>query len=268
MSSEFVGGQRGALSKSSIAVVKNPFVVATYCFSVLGVAIAGITVNVEPIAVAAIGALLCGWSEVDGLCGTSHVGALTPLSKVAHARGIWFKAVLAYTFGGVVTAAVIGGAVGFVGESVATTGMRPFVLQAVALLAALLTARELRLLNFPLPQVDRQTERTWAMQFGFVTAAAMWGSHIGLGVATVITHGGLFIVAALALALGPTLGSVLFVAFWLGRTLPIWIAPLIADRYTGNSFAEWLLASDTPAYRYVASTGMVCAGLAALILGW
>ena len=128
----------------------------------------------------------------------------------------------------------------------------------VMALIALLCLREAGLIHFPLPQVDRQTQKMWAAEFGHVTGAAMWGAHIGLGFATVIKHGGLYIVALCALLLGPLEGAILMGAFWLGRALPIWSTPwIVSQEHDGGYLVDVVLRSDA-ALRHGAIAGFVC----------
>jgi cytochrome c biogenesis protein CcdA len=98
----------------------------------------------------------------------------------------------------------------------------------VGLLGLLLAAREWGWIDFRLPERKLQTERLWVHEFGFVTASAMWGLHIGLGFATRVTYGGFWVLVAIALALGdPIYGAMLMLVYWLGRALPVWLAPAL-----------------------------------------
>lgn len=98
----------------------------------------------------------------------------------------------------------------------------------IGLLALVLAAREWGWIVLRVPERKRQTEKSWAHDFGFVIASAMWGLHIGLGFATRVTYGGFWILVLIALALGePRYGAMLMLAYWLGRALPVWIAPAL-----------------------------------------
>jgi cytochrome c biogenesis protein CcdA len=102
----------------------------------------------------------------------------------------------------------------------------------VAVLAVILAVRESGWIRIHLPECKRQTEKLWAHQFGFVTASAMWGFHIGFGFATRITYGGFYILVATVFALGDSMyGVAVMLAYWLGRTMPVWLGP-------------WLIAAD------------------------
>jgi hypothetical protein len=250
-----------------LASQTNLYAPATYVVALTGFAVAAVAVGSDSIAALFISALLCGWAEVDGLCGSSHVGALTPLRALDKTHRLWFGATGAYTLGGVVTASVVGLALGLIGASVRGPGLTaPVTFALLSIAALILAARELGLLKFSLPQIRRQTDKMWGLRFGFVTGAAMWGSHIGLGFATVIRHGGLFIVAASALLLTPWQSALLLATFWIGRTLPIWATPLLTgDEVDGARVTELLLARAN-AYRVCAFAGLAGFGLAAAML--
>jgi cytochrome c biogenesis protein CcdA len=154
----------------------------------------------------------------------SLLGALTPLVKVAQGKKLWFRCVLAYTVTGSLSALMMGMLLGQIGRWLG--GNTTTKLYVVSLVSVLLAAREWGWANFRLPERKRQTEKIWAHQFGFITASAMWGFHIGLGFATWTTFGGFFVVVAFALVLAsPLYGGVLMLVYWLGRTLPVWLAP-------------------------------------------
>lgn len=108
------------------------------------------------------------------------------------------------------------------------SGAAGLVLYLIALLSLILAAREWGWIKFRLPERKLQTEKVWVHQFGFVIASAMWGLHIGLGFATRITYGGFWLLVAAILALGdPGFGAVLMLSYWLGRALPVWLAPVL-----------------------------------------
>src|SRR5579883_832701 len=121
----------------------------------------------------------------------SLVGALTPLGKAAHRS--WLRAVAAYTVAGCVSSAILGFLVGEIGwwfrARSATFLIVPFTL--------ILAVRECGWISFKLPEIKRQTQKVWAHEFGFVTAAAMWGLDVGCGVTTYVTYSGFFVLAAI-----------------------------------------------------------------------
>lgn len=242
----------------------QPFAVPTYCLAILGVCSLALIPSAGPLPVAMLGAILCGWSEVDGACGLSHVSTLTPTRAVGNAAGLWLKAVTAYTGAGLVTAAAVGLSIGALGVSVADLSPNVF-LAVMIVVAAVLIGREVGLLDITLPQIKLQTEKMWFVRFGVVTAAGMWGAHIGLGFFTVIQHGGIFVVGASSLHYGPAIGAALMAAFWLGRTLPIWLAPfLTSHEKDGGEIANFVLNSAR-AYRSCAAIGLLLLMVAAMV---
>lgn len=241
------------------SVGARPYSAATYVVSAIALALGAVLVPATPFAAMVVGALLCGWVEVDGACGVSHVSALTPLRALDERHVIWRRAIVAYTLSGLGTSFIVGGLLGIPAylAGITDNGIRYGAVVVMAAIA-LLIARELRLVTFSLPEVDRQTQKMWAVEFGFTTGAAMWGAHIGLGFATVVKHGGLYIVAACALLLGPVKGAVLMGAFWLGRTLPVWITPLITSCDRDGDRLIDLVGRSGVALRYGAVAGLLC----------
>lgn len=151
---------------------------------------------------------------------------MTPLGKVAFYHKVWIRSVIAYTLAGSLSATSVGFVLGSIGSVVPWQGTRAIGFYFIGLLGLLLAAREWGWINFNLPERKLQTEKTWVHSFGFVTASFMWGLHIGLGFATRITYGGFWVLVAVAVVLGdPFYGAILMLAYWIGRALPVWIAP-------------------------------------------
>jgi cytochrome c biogenesis protein CcdA len=115
--------------------------------------------------------------------------------------------------------------------------MRLVTLWLLIPLGLVLTMRESGWLNFPLLERRCQTERAWAYRFGYVQAAAMWGFHIGCAFSTVITYSGLWLVTLAVFTSGNSIfGATIFIAYWLGRTLPLWIiAPFIRSAWNAET---------------------------------
>jgi hypothetical protein len=217
-------------------------------FLCLILAVTFVAIGVGHVSTLFIAALMWGWAEVDGLCGVSHVCSLTPL-RAFRPTSIWLKAAAAYTIGGCATAAAMGWAIGVVGKLLPLGAS--LVLPLLVALAILMILRELAILRFRLPQVRRQTHKMWADRFGFTQGAAMWGAHIGLGVATVIRHGGLYVVVGAAVVLPPLLAALLFATFWLGRALPMWLIPTVSNSVDGDHLMHEILSDSVP-FRVVA----------------
>ena len=185
---------------------------------------------------------------------------------MAHSKAIWVRCVLAYTTAGAVAATFVGLALGQIGRWVD----RNYIankLYFISLLSLLLAMREWGWISFRLPERRRQTEKVWAHQFGFVVASAMWGFHIGLGFTTWATFGGFWIVVALALALAnPLYAGLLMLVYWLGRALPVWLAPGLLD---SPSLAVELPAEilrDHSSYRRMAGLVLAWSSAAAILM--
>ena len=189
-------------------------------------------------------------------------GTITPLRVADDERHLWFRSALGYTTFGLLAAAVVGYLIGSVGHIIHPYEGFGFIVVSIASLVLIL--RELGLIWFPLPQFRRQTDKFWAWEHGIVPAASMWGAHIGLGFATVVAHGGFYLLVMLTIFLGPTKGALLYATYWLGRTLPIWLAPKVCA-FDGNINPVMQSVLDSRgALRNIAVVGMVLAGVAAL----
>ena len=165
--------------------------------------------------------LLFGWTQIGGRCGATHVNTMKMLS-VLNAT-VWRRALLFYSLSGMVSSLAIGAFLGVLGSL--APGTRGRYGWAAAFVGAVLTLREFGVLKIGLPQRDCQTDRNWAYQFSWPVASGMWGFHIGLGVATVITYGGFWLLFAAILAWGdPRFGAAVMGTYWVGRALPLWYA--------------------------------------------
>jgi hypothetical protein len=157
----------------------------------------------------------------------SLVGALTPLGKVARDWKTWFSAVSLYTLSGLGVSAGVGAALGRLGRWAGVAPARDGVLLAGAVLGLVLAAREWGFVRFRLPERPLQTEKIWMHQFGPLGAATLWGLHLSLGFFTRVNYGGFWLLVLLAFGLGdPVYGALLVAGHWLGKTLPVWVAPL------------------------------------------
>lgn len=188
----------------------------------------------------------------------SLVGALSHLGKVAPT--IWFKSVIAYTVSGLVSATVVGGGIGFIGYALTISPAWWFI----GLVALGVALRDWGLVRFRLPECRRQTEKRWAHNSGFVIASFMWGFHIGLGFATYVKYGGFWILTLIAIAWGrPDYGAALLGTYWIGRTLSVWIAPLLRN---ANDVGELMMTMVEQCGFLSTSSGLACVALAAIVI--
>jgi hypothetical protein len=145
---------------------------------------------------------------------------------VAGQKSQWLRDVGAYTAAGVVASAAVGAGLGWLGRLLVAEQVRgwwPLVALTVAMLAL---ARELGWRGVPLPQPSRQTRDVWGKVFPEPLAAALWGFDLGLVFTTQLTFAGAWLLAVVATAAGsPTFGAALFVLYWLGRALSVWLMP-------------------------------------------
>ena len=195
------------------------------------------------------------------------MGALTPLVKVAGRKRIWIAAVALYTLTGLAVSTAVGTGLGELGHLLGLSG-GPHVVPVVGLGAALvLAARELRVMRFRLPERRLQTEKVWMHDFGPLGAAALWGLHLGLGFFTRINYGGFWVLTLLALGLGdPRYGSLVMGGHWLGKTLSVWVAPLVLQDLSdsGELLGAW--GTETALYRRLQAAGL--AGVAVVVGAW
>lgn len=177
----------------------------------------------------------------------------TPLGKAA--RRDWLKWVAAYTISGCISAGTVGGMLGALGQCIPQK-WRQLVFYPIAAFAVLLSIREMGWVRFDLPERKCQTEKRWIHEFSLVTVSIMWGLHIGLGFATRITYGGFWVLAALIVASGvPLAGIALMLAYWLGRTLSIWLAPLLTPDSLDDFGLLNMISAGRPTYRRI---GAIC----------
>jgi len=172
---------------------------------------------------------------------------------VAHDYNRWLRSVIAYTIAGCGSAVLVGMVLAGVGRLLIVRSAVNVALCLIALIALVLAAREWGWITFRIPECRRQTQKIWAHEFGFVMASAMWGLHIGLGLATRITYGGFWVVVAIAVAAGDlSYGALLMTMYWFGRVLPLWIAPtLVKDSQALIRLPEAMLENRPLFHRLV-----------------
>ena len=204
------------------------------------------------------GAVLCGVAEAQGRCGLSHVGTLAPMRMIS--LQIWRRCAWGYTLGGLITSCIVGMAIGVLGWLAALLVSPKFLFAAAGLVGIAMLLREFGLIRFSPPQCDEQTHKAWMREFGPGTVATMWGAHIGLAVATVITHGGLYPILIIVGGVGLGSGAAVLMAFWLGRVIPLWLAPYLYKPADGLVLTD-AIRQAAPAFRAVARLGisLLCA---------
>jgi cytochrome c biogenesis protein CcdA len=195
---------------------------------------------------------------------------MTPLGKVANYHKLWLKSAVAYTVAGCFSAALVGVVLGTIGSALPWESSRLIAFYLIGFLSLLLAAREWGWIAFALPERKLQSERVWVHSFGFVTASVMWGLHIGLGFATRITYGGFWVLVAIAVVVGePIYGAILMLAYWMGRALPVWVAPsLIASDEEAVELSERVFTDELVYHRVVAIALVWSAVVIVLFAHW
>ncbi len=181
----------------------------------------------------------------------------------------WLGQVSLYTLGGLVTSVVVGAGLGAGGGLVISSGTHRLGI-AVALVVAMVAAmRELGWVWVPLPELKRQTRDLWAKTFSRPVAATLWGLDLGLLVSTRLTFAGAWVVLLVAaLTESPRLGATVTAAYWLGRALPVWIAPLLFE----NAGSTHRVLEELDRHRqwhrmvHVLGLGLIVATLSATLL--
>jgi cytochrome c biogenesis protein CcdA len=150
------------------------------------------------------------------------------LGKVPDERKSWLGHVAGYSVGGAASSALLGAALGAVGGLIQWPDDWLAVTIVLSVGVACVT-REVFAPSAWIPQLRRQTPGRWAKHRGPMTAAVLWGIDIGLVLTTWFTFSGAWFVIALALlAGGPAQGALILLAYWSGRSLSVWLAPMMA----------------------------------------
>jgi hypothetical protein len=188
-----------------------------------------------------------------------------PLGKVANARWRWLATLLAFTVSGAVASVLVGAALGALGRAVLPQDAGDTALVAVLGLTVLAAVRECGAAWIPLPQLRRQTSGAWGKRYGLggVTVAALWGLDVGSVFSTWVTFAGVWVLAALAFSSQSALfAGGLFVAYWLGRSLSVWLAPLFAPDATSTPRVLTALESEERRLQLVHVAGLMLVAVA------
>lgn len=156
------------------------------------------------------------------------VGTISPLVERA-SRTSWYRAAAAYTIGSMSSSVVAGAMLGLLG---ATIHIRLHVATLVLIgAAALLSLTEAMDAGERFHPIHRQTRKHWYAQFGPTRASFMWGADLGVGFTTRVYFLSFWLIVLACLVLGSlTLGTFIFGAYGLGRSLLILTGPLLIRR--------------------------------------
>jgi len=173
---------------------------------------------VAPVAAALAAAVRSTWSP----CGLSMLSTVTPVAERARghrygATATWF--VIGATVGGATLALGVALLAGLVDAFDVSESAR---LTIAAVTAALATASDLRVFGFHLPLHTRQVNDEWLARFRPWVYGAGFGWQIGVGFATYIMTGGLYLMVVLAALTGdPVVAFAVVTGFGFVRGLAV-----------------------------------------------
>ena len=211
-------------------------------------------------------AVVLGSTQLIGVCGRAHLGALGPLSKLPAIRRRWIGGVAAYTLAGVISAALVGAALGAIGSWLLPAGHAALRLATIVAFIAIAVSQEVGWLTVRMPDVRRQTHPDLVRRMPFPAAWTIWGLHLGLTFTTWMTVPGPLVLGGIAIvSRQPAFAAVLFAAHWLGRTVPIWSSPAIYESAAETPAVVAAAASERRLLRVVHTVGLLL--IASVLLG-
>jgi hypothetical protein len=189
------------------------------------------------------------------------LASITPLGQ--RGRGAsWGRTVVAYVITSVIGGAVMGLALGALGDVTLGTG-HDWPVLVVGALAPVAAASDLR--GRP-PSWHRQVDETWLTTYRDWVHGAGFGFQLGLGAVTIVTSASLYLTWLLELVIARPLASALVgAAFGLTRALPLLTTASAKDPATLRaSHRRW--QAWQPPVRWLTTAVQVAAG-AVLLAG-
>lgn len=192
------------------------------------------------------------------------MGIITPLGQGRRNR-VWVRAAAIYTAGGALSSALVGFCVWRLGGPIREHVGSLMAWRIFAIVAVLLALRDFKLLRFTLPQRKCQAPQSWLWEYDFKSSLFMWGFYIGVGLSSFIAFSGLYAtIVALLFVRTRMVAIAIMVSYWLGRILPVWLAPLnvepfLLGRVTSQS-TELFRAMSAVSLGWCAVVGLVLAG--------
>lgn len=172
-------------------------------------------------------------------------------------RRTWLASATAYTLAGLVSSVVLGSALGLPVSLAKSEHVHAAGVIAAAAVGALGLARDLNIINFRLPQLQRQTPEFWRYGIPIVPTAALWGADLGLVFTTWLTYSGPWFLAMLALAGGEVwFGAALFSAHWIGRAAWVWTAPYLYQSPSASMVVAEQVAGAQPLFTKIHCLGL------------
>jgi sulfite exporter TauE/SafE len=193
---------------------------------------------------------------------------LAPLGKRRQKQTRWLRIVVLYTVGGMLSSSSVGSVLGWTGRVISSHASRQGLWGGFALCVLILALRDLRLISFDLPQRRVQAPYEWLHRFEFGSVYFMWGLNIGVGLSTFIEFSGLYAVIAAAIISGSAFfGGSLMLFYWLGRALPVWLAPSIAQRWPIDQMRSAGIESRR-LLQAMSSVGLLCCAALGVFLAF
>lgn len=171
-----------------------------------------------------------------------------------------------YTVAGSLSSLFVGALIGLLGEWASTIiDIGEIGLWFAIAMALFGIARELEWVSYPILQLKRQTKQIWVRVFPRKVAVMLWGLDLGLTFATRITFPGVWVLLIVTLLIGkPAYGAALFVFYWLGRALSLWIAPLLMPDSSSTDWVQERIYGQYSLFRRIHLLGLV---MTVIILG-
>src|SRR5262245_11620583 len=189
------------------------------------------------------------------------------ITPVVHggSRRAWAVSLSVHVVGAAVSAAALGAVLGGLGALLGAPWGRAGAI-AVAAAAGIYVVAELGI-RMPVPQLRRQVPDWWRTFFPPRIAAFLYGSGLGPGFLTYLTHGTLAVVALAAAATGrPLLGALLVAPFGLARGLSLIVARDVRTPHAGAELVDRLgRSSSRVGWRVANAAALGAVGAFALI---
>lgn len=177
----------------------------------------------------------------------------------------WVKTLVVYSLAGSLSSSMVGALIGWFGDALVPHHTVVWSTGVVLIVAVVTMVRELGWITMPLPQLHRQTKDIWAKIFPRNVAAALWGFDLGLIFSTWLTFSGVWLLASVTFMLGDEqFGVLIFVTYWLGRVLSVWLLPLLMQNAAATPD---ILADLTRQHWLLQRTHALGLGWAVIVLG-
>jgi Methylamine utilisation protein MauE len=190
------------------------------------------------------------------------------INPVVHGgrAGRWAGSVALHVTGAVASAGAFGAILAAAGSLLgAPWGGGGALLIALVTLLYLVREAAVVPVPVPVPQLRKQVPQWWRTFFSLPVAAFLYGTGLGVGFLTYLTHGTLVVVAAAAAASGtPLVGAALVAPFGLARGLSVLVAARARRPEEGSALVARLARSaSSPRWRAVHVVVLLAVGVAA-----